>query len=314
LIRPLDEHAPLGFGGAASAIADRPTDDLDLAALRKLGVFNYEGFQERRLPDETDFIIPNFLRRRSRNLLVGDSGVGKTPFTADMGIRIAAGVPWLDHTPTDPGTVLYLDGESGEGSFNEMIARLSRHAGLPCVPPTFLFWNPTWSCTPPSANSIEHQMATIIEMARPVLVFVDPLRVYWPHGDGDDSARMIEFTTKLTRNTGCAWIITHHLRKRSNEGRPSLEDDPYAYLQESCGALALVNHSDARVGIEPRTLGEAELVVGGFVRGLGKVGPFHIIRDYDDDGEPQGYRLLSGVEHLPGNGSEQRHTDSVHGF
>jgi hypothetical protein len=124
------------------------------------------------------------------------------------------------------------------------------------------------------------------------------IRVFWPKDDSDDSATLREVTTRLTTITGCSWFFTHHLRKKSQDGRTSLEDETLLWFQEACGSLSLVNHTDSRVGIEARTKGEADLVVAGFVRGLGKVGPFHVVREYDDDGEPQGYRLLHGVEHL----------------
>jgi hypothetical protein len=107
-------------------------------------------------------------------------------------------------------------------------------------------------------------------------------------------------TTTITSLTRSAWVFTHHLRKRGKEARPSLVDETHAFFQESCGALALVNHTDLRLGIDVSTKGEADLVLAGFLRGIGKVGPFHLAREYDDDGEPDGYRMLSGVEHLNG--------------
>jgi hypothetical protein len=272
----------------------------DILQLRKMGVFDYEAFAAARRPLKTaDFLIENVLRRRSRNVFVGDSGLGKTPLTVDMGVRLAAGLSWCGHSAMSPVTVLYLDGESGEGLFHEMLWRLSAHAGLSAPPRNFLFWNPTWSTTPPSTFTMERQISEIIDAAQPNIVFVDPLRVFWPRGDGEECPRLIEQTTRLTGSTGCAWMFTHHLRKRGHEGRASLEDDTHAFFQESCGALALINHTDLRIGMEPATNGAADLVVAGFVRGIGKIGPLHIVREFNDDGEPDGYRMLSGVEHLP---------------
>ena len=77
-----------------------------------------------------------------------------------------------------------------------------------------------------------------------------------------------------------------------------MEEETHEWFQEASGLLALINHADLRLGIEPSRKGEADLVLAGFLRGLGKVGPLHVVREHDDDGEPQGYRLLRGIEHL----------------
>jgi len=140
-------------------------------------------------------------------------------------------------------------------------------------------------------------MAAIIDAYRPALTFVDPLRVFFPKGDGDNNQALIDETNRLTRNASTAWMITHHLRKK-HEARPSLADEPHEWFQEANGLLALINHADLRLGIEPSRKEQADLVLAGFLRGLGKVGPLHVVREHDDDGEPQGYRLLSGIEHL----------------
>jgi hypothetical protein len=43
--------------------------------------------------------------------------------------------------------------------------------------------------TPRTALSIETQLSQIITLLCPDVVFVDPLRVFFPIGDGDGSAR-----------------------------------------------------------------------------------------------------------------------------
>jgi hypothetical protein len=280
--------------------SDRPDDHApDFATLRKLGVFNHESLREYRLTHrDDDFLIPNLLRRRSRNIFAGDSNIGKTPMTVDMAIRVAAGLPWLNRKAGRPERVIYFDGESGPGLFDGMAETLSRHAGLSVVPRNLMLFNPLWPGMPPSNETIASRIAAIIEAYQPALAFFDPLRNFFPKGDGDNNSALTEETNRLTRRTGCAWMITHHLRKK-HEGRPSLEDETHDWFQEASGLLALINHADLRLGMEPSRKGEGDLVVAGFLRGVGKVGPLHVVRELDDDGEPQGYRLLRGIEHLP---------------
>jgi hypothetical protein len=77
-----------------------------------------------------------------------------------------------------------------------------------------------------------------------------------------------------------------------------LVENPQAWFQESAGSLALVNQSDTRIGVEPHSRGEADLLVAGFVRGTGSITPLDLARVSDDNGNPVGYRLLTGRELL----------------
>jgi hypothetical protein len=58
-----------------------------------------------------------------------------------------------------------------------------------------------------------------------------------------------------------------------------------------------------RFGIDSHKVGDAELVVKGHYKLRGPFGPIQIARVYDDEGDPIGYRKLTGVGLLP---SEQR--------
>jgi hypothetical protein len=56
----------------------------------------------------------------------------------------------------------------------------------------------------------------------------------------------------------------------------------------------LVNHTDSRLAAEKQPSGEAELLIGGFIRSFGQVSPLYLAREYDDSGKPQGYRPVLG--------------------
>ena len=56
-------------------------------------------------------LVSGLLRARSVNLFVGDSGLGKTPFGIQLGLCVAAGLPFLGR-PTKRGRVVFFDAES----------------------------------------------------------------------------------------------------------------------------------------------------------------------------------------------------------
>jgi hypothetical protein len=134
-----------GFQVSPIGVFLQNSDALNFEALRKLGVHTHGSLQEYRGEHrDKDFLIPDLLQARSRNVFIGDSGLGKTPFTLDMAIRIAAGLPWLGHKAGKPEKVLYCDGESGMGLFDDTLSRLVRNAGLSQTPTNLVLWNPFW--------------------------------------------------------------------------------------------------------------------------------------------------------------------------
>ena len=77
------------------------------------------------------------------------------------------------------------------------------------------------------------------------------------------------------------------------------------WLNQACGSRALVNQSDFRLGIDAfrpnfhNSIPEdAALVIRGHRRIKGEFGPIHLARCFDEDGEPIGYRKLSGIDFL----------------
>jgi len=100
-------------------------------------------------PDELDqectrtghrYLVDGLLPERSLGLIVGDSGLGKSPLVYQLGICLAAGVPFLGF-PTVQTSVLYLDFENGLFEVNRLLKQLSRHLGLSAPPKDLNLWN-----------------------------------------------------------------------------------------------------------------------------------------------------------------------------
>ncbi|MEQ1761391.1 MAG: AAA family ATPase [Vicinamibacterales bacterium] len=246
------------------------------------------------------FVIDDLLRSRSVNLLVGDSGLGKTPLAMQMALCVAAGTPFFGWKVRQ-GPVLYCDAESGQPEFYETLQILSRTLGLSEPPPDFHVWSPYWeaeSLVRPEGGYGSHQdvMLSRVREANASFVIIDPFRAFFPGAEAknSDAALAIDAMKRLRSVT---WLIIHHRRKTDIGFTPDLVDDHSAWFQQVAGAHALVNHTDTRLGVIPHP-GQADLLLAGFVRRTGKLAPLDLLRVFDEEGTATGYRLSKGVEYL----------------
>lgn len=255
--------------------------------------------RSRRHPNE---LIEGLLRERSVNLLVGDSGLGKTPLAIQIGVCVATGLPLFGRR-VQQGRVFYCDAESDLPGFWEMLNAISRYLELAEPPLDFHVWSPNWA-TDLRFNEVgtswSTELLSRVSVVRPRLVIVDPLRMFLPEAEtnSQQAAMMITSLRRLSGSTGTSWLILHHRRKVGQKGSVAdLVDNPHFLFQEAAGAHALVNQSDTRIGVIPGS-GQADLLAAGFRRGFGAIAPLDLVRDMEDDGTPIGYRLLTGIEHL----------------
>jgi hypothetical protein len=271
---------------------------LPVESLRELGVFS-PTMLSAHAKEDREYLVEGLLFKESVNLAVGDSGLGKTALLVSLGIAVASGRPWLGRA-TEPGRVLFADGESPISEFHRMIESVSLHLGLQVPPDDFTVFNPNWSL---SEKAAPNRLADVVRRLKPSLVIVDPLRVFWDQAEGKstDTMQMVKFQRQLAKEVGCAWITLHHRRKQTTDVTKQpvgLESDPMAWLQEAAGARALVNNTDTRIGIDKPHRKGADLVVAGFIRLAGSIPPIYVTRDFDEDGDPLGYRLLGVEEQL----------------
>ena len=269
--------------------------------LRKLGIYTSETLRQAvKTEAKRPYLVEGLLPTRSLNLLVGDSGLGKTPLAIQTGLCVAAEIP-LFGKQVQKGPVLYCDAESSRSAFSETLSTISAFLGLIKPPEDFYVWSPHWDPNPSDGTLYQTVGATLLNRVKevqPSLVIVDALRTFWPEAEGKnrDAAEVFSALRKLKDVT---WLILHHRRKVNQQfSVANLAENPSAWLQETAGALALINQSDTRWGVEPHS-GHADLLLGGFVRGTGPMVPLDLARATDEDGNPIGYTLLTGAEHLP---------------
>ena len=262
--------------------------------LRSLGVMNHQMLEAAVAEAPPQYVWDGLIQEQSVNLVVGNSGLGKTPLLVGLGLAVASGTSFLQHAVRQ-GPVLYCDGEMGRAEFLQLERSLSTHLGLSAPPANMLTFSPNWST---SVSDVRQQLAKQIAAICPVLVIVDPVRAFFlaVEGKAADSEALIQWQRKLAKAHGCAWVNLHHRRKPNTNAleAPSLVPDPRGWFTESAGSYALVNHSDLRLGVDDGA-GEADIILGGFVRGQGPLAPIRLAREHDDGGAPVGYRVLSGI-------------------
>jgi len=254
------------------------------------------------------FLIEGQIPERSLGLVLGESGLGKSPLAYQMGMCVASGIPFLG-AAVRQSRVLYFDFENGLQDIENLETRLTAHLRLPAPPNDFWVWNindspPTWSA---------HMAYEMIRDAKPGLVFIDPISGLCPEAEKSnvDANTFYQTLRRVIRDCGCSIINLHHPKKPPSPmpGQSvtlrSLEDesDPRGWFVQARGASVLVNGADVRLGVDiPGTSGAANsdvaLVVRGYRRMVGEIPTMHLTRVYGDDGEPLGYRRLSGVQLL----------------
>lgn len=255
--------------------------------------------------------VQDLIPKRALCLLVGESGLGKTPLACQLAISVAAGVPFIGY-PTQQTTALYLDFENGMGQLETMLLRLACNLGLSAVPENLLIWsinNPPQGWGNPGVDIWE-----MIRELKPGLVIVDTLGSCLPEMEDKNPAanrhlQRFREVMSTCKEAGTTIVLLHHLRKPSMQDLVgSLEEEvPRKWFQHVRGASALVNGTDIRIGVdEPgkntrkKRDGQTDvaLVVRGFGKLRGEIPTMHLERVRDEDGDALGYRRLAGVDLL----------------
>jgi hypothetical protein len=266
------------------------------------------------LGNETD-IVEGLIPTGPLGVLVGDSGLGKSPFLYQLALCVATGLPFLGH-PVAQKRVLYLDYENSLHDVDEILNRLTRHLGLEerPSPKKLLLWNfndPSHTGEPP-----------IFEMLRdfgPCFAIIDTMGSFKPGFDKNNEIAMhtIKELRGWARDTGSTTLGIHHPRKESRkrgEAPEPIEGDLRHWFLEMRGARALFNGSDVRLAVgEPKcaktrvsstTNAEIAFLLRGFRKVHGEIPWTYVGRSFDSSGMPLGYTKLVG-EDLLFNGDQQ---------
>lgn len=274
---------------------------------QKWGLHTPQSLQARaRELGASEYLIQGLLPARSISLLIGDSGLGKSALVYQAGICISSGMPFLGRE-TQKGSVLIADFENGIVDMDELIQRISKHIGLP-EPPSELTLFTINDCDQHFGET-GHELLDVLRDLKPKLAIIDSMASYSRGAEEKNSAAiaMLQSFRDLIRECGTAVLLVHHRRKLSRKPGESAGPLEKAQLrewfQDARGASTLVNNSDVRLGVDDPDLSavskdEIALVLRGFGRIRGEIGPVYLAREMDEHGDPMAYRLITGAELL----------------
>jgi hypothetical protein len=255
---------------------------------------------------ETSGVVAGLIPRRVVTFLVGDSGLGKSPLAYQLGLSVAAGVPFLG-MKTQSGIVVMGDYENGMEESRNMCSQIVSFLKLPEAPQNFLVWSPDGD--PDGSINIDRLCENAPEKLS--LIIIDSLRAHDPTFENSKYAgQAMQALNKLAYRHGAAILVVHHVRKPDREHQPPnlLSEDTRVmeWFREAAGHSAILNQSHTRIAIasaDGRSSMDAALVLRWYRKSKGEVGPLYLERVRDEAGEPLGFRPLAGVQ-LLGNAEQ----------
>jgi hypothetical protein len=258
-------------------------------------------------------LIEGLIPPGSVNILVGDSGLGKTALVGQLALSVAAGQQFLGFR-TSPAKVLLVDYENDLTDSHTILEQLRSHLGLAEYPHNFLFW--PVHLGPPEASPVLRMPSVVARLNRfgcnptvqelihrlaPELVILDSLRSFNPEMERENAAaaRQIRTLRQLAAEYRTAFLMIHHVRRVRVRKTPKLEETPaMEWLLQAAGASALINQTDVRLAIAPASREGVTLILRGRYRMRGEVGPYLIRRLWDESGVASGYERITHSSYL----------------
>jgi hypothetical protein len=224
-----------------------------------------------------------------------------------MAICLAARAPFLGRSVECDGAVVLFDFENGIGDSDRLIESICAFLKLDSPPNDLFVWNQN-DCHQ-DYGSQGRGLFDMIQDVKPAFCIIDSLASYDPDAEekNKSAARLFNNLRKLIRSCGTSFLLTHHRKKpaeKQGEAPICLVDETNVrrWFRQARGASAIVNSSDVRLGVEEGPLASKGdnpgLVLRGFGRTRGEVGPVHLVRVLDSDGEPLGFRSMNRIELL----------------
>lgn len=270
------------------------TETLTPQLLHALGVFS-PSMVDRICAEETktEFLIEDFLPAKSITVMAGDSTIGKSALICQMALCVATNIPFLG-LETHQGRVLYFDLENSFLDGKTMRDALAGFLDLREVPQGQFLLVPESG----GFSQLEEQ----IKKLRPRLVVIDSLRAFAPEATEKNTTagEWLKEIRKLARKYSCAFVIVHHLRKpNENSSNTNLDEETLVKnsLLEMEGPRAFVNQTDVRIAVAEGNGNPAALRLKWSRRVRGE-SPLVLLERVFEDGEPVGYRPLTGIDFL----------------
>ncbi len=273
--------------------------------MKKIEVFDHERLKEA-ASAHVSFLLEDFIPKQSLGILVGEWGIGKSPFAIQLLMSLASHQPFLGRYNTAEGLVqtLYIDYENGPSKLNQTVETIASFLGLQEVPASWYVYSPNYTNTrPDSALQTSEEVYVregLLEQGAYDFVVIDPLRMFNADAEtkNKEAAGLISRMRKLVKETGKTIMFIHHPRKAppDQQMQYSLENDPTRWMEQASGAASLVQNMDFRIGLQKTE--DDNIICRHFTRGDGWSPVDYIERFLTEDNEPLGYVLAHGETKL----------------
>lgn len=314
--------AVLPYGGVSFRDMDLNTiDPEDFVSYTNAGIYTISEIDaEIARTGRQSYLVKDYIPTQSIVLTIGDSGMGKSPLQYQLGLCVAAGVPFFG-IPVLRGRVLYFDFENSLDQSKALAQDICRVLGLHEIPDNFRIWTPALA-----TGEWDDIVPTNIAVFKPALAIVDTMAKAYPEAeDSNKLANKMLVALKQATSGGTTVSILHHLKKSStaSTGGPAVGGEKYTtatrfdakapaatggmvtapaaddadiqqLIQDARGASSVYNGADARFLVRrPRTAGPCEVELLGFRRVLGTLPTLYLQRVRDEaSGDPIGYARL----------------------
>lgn len=157
--------------------------------------------------------VEGYIEQQTVTVWYGASGSLKSFLAMDLGLHIAAGMPWSDGRQVDQGPVYYLAGE-GHGGLSRRSSALLRVKQIARRVP--MYFSPYAVDLDAKANvdRLMHSIRATTGERRPSLVILDTLATAFGAGDENSTQDMVTFLNQINRLKtlcGCSILIIHHV-------------------------------------------------------------------------------------------------------
>jgi|SRR6267378_114091 len=244
------------------------------------------------------YLLEEFIPEKSLGILVGEWGIGKSPFALQLQLSIASGIPFLGKYKIKKDNIktLYIDLENGAHPVLWMITSISKHLGI-ATPDNWSVYSPNYVGRIKELQQLSEDVyvRNMLREEKFDFIVIDPLRMYKPEAESKNSeaAAMIHELRELIAEIGCSIMFIHHPRKQGADPsiqRYKLESNPTGWMANACGAASLVQNADFRIGLEQNE--DGYIVLRHFLRNKGWMPAEFLDRSYDiESDEPLGYYI-----------------------
>jgi hypothetical protein len=177
--------------------------------------------------EESEWIVPHFIRERHRWLYVSTEGSGKTLWLRQIASLIANGVhPFSLNVKVPQRRVLLVDCENPDDAIESQIRLIDRVTGVPMSESEDLFiWRKEQGLDLRAKRTDQAQFERVLMEVRPAVVCIGPVyKIYSNSGssgvDLEQSAlELFRFLDSLRVRFGFALLMEHHAPKGASGAR-----------------------------------------------------------------------------------------------